>query len=193
MLFSGFRATAAAALAAGAAAATALAAPAKTAVCILAPPPGAAPGAGVTGTVTFTQREGDARVSIRVRASGLAPGLHGFHIHALGDLTQGCISAGGHFNPASASHGGPQDAVRHAGDLGNVEADARGIVDATIVDSAVSLLPASPASIVGRSCVLHADEDDLGRGGHADSLTTGHAGARLTCGVIGLAADTEVA
>jgi len=41
-------------------------------------------------------------------------------------------------------------------------------------------------SVIGRSCVCHADEDDLGRGGHSDSLTTGHAGARLACGVIAL-------
>ena len=33
---------------------------------------------------------------------------------------------------------------------------------------------------------VHADEDDLGRGGFEDSKTTGHAGGRLACGVIGL-------
>ena len=40
-------------------------------------------------------------------------------------------------------------------------------------------------SVLGRSCVLHADEDDLGRGGHKLSKTTGNAGARIACGVIG--------
>ena len=39
-------------------------------------------------------------------------------------------------------------------------------------------------SIVGRAMVLHAGEDDLGQGGESDSLTTGHAGARLGCGEI---------
>lgn len=180
----------AAALAGGAAV---FAAPAKSCVCILAPPPGAS-AEGPKGTVTFTQREGDARVTVRVRASGVAPGKHGFHIHALGDLTQGCISAGGHFNPLKMSfHGGPGDFMRHAGDMGNVEASAEGIVDATIVDDKISLDAASDLSIVGRSCVLHADEDDLGRGFFEDSSTTGHAGARIACGVIGLAADVEVA
>ena len=163
-------------------------------MCVLAAPPSAAAAAAssAAGTVTFLQGP-DGRVTVRVRARGVAPGPHGFHIHALGDLTQGCVSAGGHFNPASAEHGGPADAVRHAGDLGNVEADKDGIIDATIVDAGISLLPGAPTCVVGRSCVLHADADDLGRGGHADSKTTGHAGARIACGVIGLAADVEVA
>jgi Cu-Zn family superoxide dismutase len=43
---------------------------------------------------------------------------------------------------------------------------------------------------VGRSVVIHEDPDDLGMGGHADSLTTGHAGKRITCAVIGYSKKT---
>ena len=42
-------------------------------------------------------------------------------------------------------------------------------------------------SVVGRSLVVHAGTDDLGKGGFEDSLTTGHAGGRVACGVIGIA------
>ena len=43
-------------------------------------------------------------------------------------------------------------------------------------------------TVIGRSCVCHADEDDLGLGGHELSLTTGNAGGRVACGVIGISA-----
>jgi Cu-Zn family superoxide dismutase len=39
---------------------------------------------------------------------------------------------------------------------------------------------------LGRAFVVHADEDDLGKGNFEDSKTTGHAGARLACGTIGI-------
>ncbi|VDM44030.1 unnamed protein product, partial [Toxocara canis] len=42
-----------------------------------------------------------------------------------------------------------------------------------------------PFSIFGRAIVVHAMQDDLGLGGVPASLTTGNAGARVACGIIG--------
>lgn len=64
-----------------------------------------------------------------------------------------------------------------------VGADGKGVLD--VEDSQVSLTGEN--SVIGRAIVVHAGEDDLGKGGFDDSLTTGHAGARSACGTIGWA------
>jgi len=46
-------------------------------------------------------------------------------------------------------------------------------------------LRGTKCNIIGRGLIIHADEDDLGKGGKEDSLTTGHAGKRIACAVIG--------
>ncbi|KAG7035977.1 Superoxide dismutase [Cu-Zn], chloroplastic, partial [Cucurbita argyrosperma subsp. argyrosperma] len=91
---------------------------------------------------------------------------------------------GPHFNPNKLTHGAPEDEIRHAGDLGNIVAKADGVAEATIVDNQIPL--SGPNSVVGRAFVVHELEDDLGKGGHELSSTTGNAGGRLACGVVGL-------
>ncbi|XP_784574.2 superoxide dismutase [Cu-Zn] isoform X1 [Strongylocentrotus purpuratus] len=143
-------------------------------------------GEAVKGRIEFEQGEGSNSVSVKGEVTGLAPGQHGFHIHQFGDYTNGCVSAGGHFNPFGKEHGAPEDEMRHVGDLGNIIADASGKVDVNLSDKLLSL--SGPQSIIGRAVVVHADVDDLGKGGHATSKTTGNAGGRLACGVIGIQA-----
>jgi len=139
----------------------------------------------VSGTVTFTQgnEKGSNVVVVHANLTGLTPGEHGFHVHEFGDTSNGCLSAGAHFNPFGKTHGAPQDEERHVGDLGNVTAGEDGKVDAEIKDSVISLV--GEHSIVGRTIVIHAGKDDLGTG-VGDSKKTGNAGGRLACGVIAL-------
>ncbi|KAL8147170.1 superoxide dismutase [Cu-Zn] 2 [Apium graveolens] len=137
----------------------------------------------VGGSLQFVQ-DSSGSTHVKGKITGLSPGLHGFHIHALGDTTNGCISTGPHFNPLQKNHGAPTDDDRHAGDLGNVVASPHGIAEVSIVDSRIPL--SGQHSILGRAVVVHADPDDLGRGGHELSKTTGNAGARVGCGIIGL-------
>uniref|UniRef100_A0A0S2A460 Superoxide dismutase [Cu-Zn] n=1 Tax=Chrysomela lapponica TaxID=153811 RepID=A0A0S2A460_CHRLA len=139
----------------------------------------------VQGTVFFNQANEGSPVEVTGEITGLKKGHHGFHIHEFGDNTNGCISAGPHFNPRNLDHGGPDSDVRHVGDLGNVEASDNGVAKVNIKDKLISLVGEN--NIIGRTVVVHADPDDLGQGGHELSKTTGNAGGRLACGVIGLA------
>lgn len=41
-------------------------------------------------------------------------------------------------------------------------------------------------SVIGRSIMVHEGVDDLGKGGHELSPTTGNAGGRIACGEIKL-------
>ncbi|CUM62961.1 uncharacterized protein PRCAT00000521001 [Priceomyces carsonii] len=139
----------------------------------------------VTGVVNFEQASESDPTTITYKISGNdANAKRGFHIHTFGDNTNGCTSAGPHFNPFSKEHGAPEDDNRHVGDLGNVSTDGSGIASGTIKDSVVKLLGAN--SILGRTVVVHSGTDDLGKGGNAESKKTGNAGTRPACGVIGI-------
>lgn len=72
---------------------------------------------------------------------------------ALGDATNGCTSAGAHFNPFAKTHGAPTDSERHVGDLGNIQSNSSGIAVLDIEDEQLTLN--GPLSIVGRSVVVH--------------------------------------
>lgn len=137
-----------------------------------------ASGSNVAGTVTFTA-SGD-NVKVVADITGLAPGKHGFHIHEFGDCSDPkAASAGGHFNPAHKQHGAPNASDRHAGDLGNIEADASGKAHVEMTDSVMKLNGAD--SIIGHAVIVHEKADDL------KTQPTGDAGGRLACGVIGIA------
>ncbi|CAG8551988.1 21820_t:CDS:2 [Racocetra persica] len=140
----------------------------KKAIAVLRPDQ---PNGTVNGTIIFTQEGEEVKVDIDIKGLPAGNKLHGFHIH--------------HYNPRNLNHGdrNAEADKRHVGDLGNVKA-VDGCVKEQIIDKIISL--EGEHSIVGRTVVVHEDEDDLGKGGHELSLTTGNAGKRLACGVIGI-------
>ncbi|KAJ9593961.1 hypothetical protein L9F63_014602 [Diploptera punctata] len=134
----------------------------------------------VKGVVRFLQTDDDTCV-VDGTLDGLTPGLHGLHVHESGDISVGCDSVGDHYNPNNRKHGSPADkeTERHAGDLGNVEADSNGRARFRIADNVIKVW-----DVIGRSVVVTEQPDDLGRGEHANSVTDGNSGKRLACGII---------
>jgi Cu-Zn family superoxide dismutase len=73
---------------------------------------------------------------------------------------------------------------RHVGDLGNLKTNSKGQSNYTFYDDCIKLRGIK-ANIIGRGLIIHADEDDCGKGDNAESLKTGNAGKRIACAVIG--------
>jgi Cu-Zn family superoxide dismutase len=149
-------------------------------------------GKKIKGIVRFTENRAAGHVVIDIDIEGLSKNSsHGFHVHEYGDMSDKCTSMCSHFNPYKKNHGGPKSKERHVGDLGNIVADKNGRANMQIVDDCIKL-HGNKSNIIGRGLIIHADEDDLGLGGHSDSLSTGHAGGRIACAVIGHANPTQV-
>jgi Cu-Zn family superoxide dismutase len=140
----------------------------------------------VTGTVKFTEYSNEIKISLNLK--GLKPNSkHGFHVHEAGDLTDKCKSMCAHFNPYGHDHGAPGK-HRHVGDLGNIETNSKGEAKYSFYDNMIKLR-GSKCNILGRGLIIHADEDDCGEGGDAESLKTGNAGKCIACAVIGYAKE----
>ena len=135
------------------------------------------------GTVTFTGVASG--VLVEAEISGLTPGQqHAIHIHQYGDLRlDNGKGTGGHYNPEGHDHSLPSNETRHAGDLGNLTADANGNASYSITINNVTL-NSHHNPISGRGVIIHAKVDDGGQ-------PTGNAGARISQGVIGFAKPAQ--
>lgn len=135
-------------------------------------------GQSASGTVRLTQMA-DGSVQVQADLNGVPAGTHGFHIHEKGDCGDNGNAAGGHFNPMTVAHGAPNADPHHAGDWGNVTADASGHVSAKFTTRSITVA-AGPTSAVGHAIILHGNPDDL------TTQPTGNAGPRIACGVVTL-------
>lgn len=75
------------------------------------------------------------------------------HIHESSDMTYDCQSVGSHYNPFNMTHGGPNDTVKHLGDLGNIYVNQFGRISMNKDYPNISLF--GPYSIVNRSIVVN--------------------------------------
>lgn len=130
-------------------------------------------GAGRTiGSVAIEEDPGHA--TLKLSASGLTPGEHGVHLHAVGRCDgPGFQSAGAHWNPTNRKHGVLNSDGAHMGDFMNLEAGADGQAGATLH---VGSGPLGDAD--GTSLVIHAKPDDL------KTDPSGNSGDRIACAVL---------
>jgi superoxide dismutase, Cu-Zn family len=135
------------------------------------------------GTARLTE-DGTGRVHVNVHVKGVTPGLHGIHLHAIGQCDASTApafsSAGGHFNPGGKEHGHHNPNGHHAGDLPNLKANGSGAGRLTV--SLEQFRLADLFDIDDTAVVLHANEDDLTTNG--GPAGPGNSGARIGCGVL---------
>ena len=146
------------------------------------------------GRVRF-RAVGDDALRVRVVATGLTPGFHGFHIHVTGTCDAPFTSAGGHYNPTAQAHGA------HAGDMPPLLAGKDGSARAAFTTTSLTLDGLLDAGGDGSAVMIHAGSDNLANipshyhshvpdatsttfGPDAETKTAGDGGARIACGVV---------
>jgi len=117
------------------------------------------------------------------KLKGLAPGMHGFHIHENGDCgtkekegkVVAGLAAGGHFDPSKAGkHEGPAGAG-HMGDLPVLNVGADGTATHTVSAGRVKL-----ADVKGHAIIIHEGGDNFSD----QPKPLGGGGPRVACGII---------
>jgi superoxide dismutase, Cu-Zn family len=139
-------------------------------------------GGADVGRVTL--RESGQRIQIRVRVSGLPPGLHGMHLHEAGRCEGPAFqTAGGHLNPSGMHHGHQNPQGPHLGDLGNLRVGDDGRADVTVevagAEARTGLRSFLGLGQSGLALVIHAERDD------EVTDPSGNSGARIACAVLG--------
>ena len=143
-------------------------------------------GEGITGTATFSEiKHGTgSAVHVELTISGLKPGLHGVHLHAVGKCEPDFTAAGGHFDPGPAGNTDP-DANHpfHMGDLPNLSVgdDGKGTLSGVTTRVTLTDSPVTAFDADGTAIIIHGNPDQ-GITGEPKSGVSG--GPRVACGVL---------
>lgn len=128
------------------------------------------------GVVTFEPID-ERMILISGDFSGLgANRARAIYIHQGGSCADQGARVGGHLDPTRARHGPPASSQRHAGDFGNLLADAEGRARFSMRTDSITMEPRGPNTVVDRAVVIHVGKD----------TPRGDAGPALACGVIRL-------
>ena len=138
-------------------------------------------GAGATvGQVTIS--ESPYGLVFSPALTGVAPGLHGFHVHANASCMPKdkdgkmvpALAAGGHFDPQDTKRHGTPWGDGHLGDLPPLFVDAAGNANQPVLSPRLKM-----ADMKGRALMVHVGGDN-----HSDHpAALGGGGARMVCGV----------
>lgn len=134
----------------------------------------------IVGQVLFKQIFPNGTLEVKINLHGLPADdqqARAIHIHQYGDLSQGCVTAGAHYNPQAVDHPG------HPGDLGNFVSE-QGVIRKFMRLPEAKLFGGH--SVLGRAVVVYEKEDDLGLGSDEESKLSGNTGERIACCVIGI-------
>ena len=152
-------------------------------------------GGPIEGEAVASRHPSGRGTLLRAHFTKIPTGHHGFHIHKAGDIRgEGCKGACDHFHVGppcrhgagpstrrNSRHSGSNHSSRHSGDLGNLPTAS----PTHPFRRSYHLSDFPPEALWGRSLIVHADEDDLGKGHHPDSGTTGNSGSRIGCAIFG--------
>ena len=136
-------------------------------------------------------------LQITVDAHGLQPGFHGLHIHQNGKCEPNSVApsggAPGNFNSAGGHlQVGDKNAHPSSGDLTSLQVRQDGSATLVTTTDSVTL-----DDVHGKALMVHAGSDNFGNipsrytqangpaGPDAETMSTGDAGGRVACGVIG--------
>lgn len=129
-------------------------------------------------------KEVDVAIRIRENNNVLSEGRHGVHIHGVGDCTQTCSAAGGHFDPGPDGNPTPDDNHPfHLGDLVNIQINDSGLGSLHSTTSRVTLSP-GPLTVFdgdGSAVIIHTGVDTYCPNGAVAGCA---GGARAACGII---------
>lgn len=147
----------------------------------------------IHGVVKFKELS-NKKVEVDIYVENIPKGKHGIHIHRLGNEINSPHSLCDHFNPENYPHGDVNELISHVGDLGNIivqyiPSSQKYIGRKILISNKIKLRGEN--SVYGRSVIVHSNEDDLGRGDHPQSKTTGNSGSRILYGIIGVDDDCE--
>jgi len=125
--------------------------------------------------------DGTGVVHVNVHVTGMTPGLHGIHIHAVGACSPTFAAAGAHYNPFTHQHGLENPNGPHAGDLPNLSVNAAGVghLDTTTDRVTIGSGPATLFDADASAFIIHANPDD-----QVTDVGNGGSGARIACAAI---------